>query len=89
MNADYTGLHPSSLMRELACGYEPKSIIDSKAILELIRLKADIGRLGGLFKHALNQQNGQYAKDTLRLMKQIEKLKNEIAAVVQKLDAKI
>ena len=46
-NAGNTGLSPAGLMRTLAVGHQPISVIDSKHIIKLIRLHADLGRNGG------------------------------------------
>ena len=44
------GLPVAGLIRRLALGYEPESIVDSRTLLELIRLRSDLGRLGGVMK---------------------------------------
>ena len=43
-------LSMSSYLRNLGLGYVPKSILDSKLVLELVKINADLGRLGGLLK---------------------------------------
>jgi hypothetical protein len=40
----------SMYVGRLATGYEPKSKVDGRAFLELVKLRADLGRLGGLLK---------------------------------------
>ena len=54
-NARNTGLSPAGLMRTLAVGHEPISVIDSSHILKLIRLNGDLGRVGGLLKLWLSE----------------------------------
>lgn len=44
------GLPVSALLRRLALGYQPPSLTDINMELELIRLRGDFGRLGGLLK---------------------------------------
>lgn len=57
--AQATGLPVAVLIRRLALGYEPESIVDSRTVLELIRLRADLGRIGGLMKLWLVDQPGR------------------------------
>lgn len=40
----------SNYVGRVAVGYEPKSKVDGGAYLELLRARADLGRLGGLLK---------------------------------------
>lgn len=48
--AKNVGLTKSEYLRNLGMNYPLKSIIDQQALSELIKTKADLGRLGGLFK---------------------------------------
>lgn len=48
--AENCGLPVSALLRRLALGYQPPSLTDINMELELIRLRGDFGRLGGLLK---------------------------------------
>lgn len=38
-------------LRQLSAGYQPVSTLDQQAISELAKLRADLGRLGGLLKN--------------------------------------
>jgi hypothetical protein len=49
----------SSFLRALGLGYEPHSIIDEKAVLELSRINADQSRLGNILKVLLTNDRGQ------------------------------
>lgn len=49
-NASAANLKPSSFLRLIGCGYEVKSKLDKNAILELAKINGDQGRLGGLLK---------------------------------------
>ena len=53
--AKATGYTASEYMRRVACGYPLQSMMDQLAVNELIQTKADIGRLGGLFKKWLRE----------------------------------
>lgn len=58
--AKMTGLTNSAYMRNLAMNYPLKSVVDQLALSELIKAKADLGRLGGLFKLWLEGENGTW-----------------------------
>lgn len=49
-NAKATGLTVAGYLRNVGLGYQPKSILDHKAIADLAKVNADLGRLGGLLK---------------------------------------
>lgn len=49
----------SALLRKLALGYEPPSMIDLDTLSTLTRLRGDLGRLGGLLKLWLVDAPGQ------------------------------
>lgn len=44
------GLSQSAYLRELGLGYSPSPVYDLEAIEKLMKLNADQGRLGGLIK---------------------------------------
>ena len=43
-----TGLSVSAYLRNLGLGFQPHSTLDQEAILSLLKVNADQGRLGGL-----------------------------------------
>lgn len=49
-NADATGQSLSSFLRNIGMGIEPKSTLDQQHTLQLLKASADLGRLGGLLK---------------------------------------
>lgn len=49
-NAAKAGLTTAVYLRRLALGYELHSVIDKQYIIELSKINADLGRLGGLLK---------------------------------------
>jgi hypothetical protein len=49
-NARATGRSVSSYLRAVGIGYQPKSVLDHKSIADLVKVNADLGRLGGLLK---------------------------------------
>ena len=52
-----TGLSVSAYLRNLGLGFQPHSTLDQQAILALLKVNADQGRLGGLFKLWLSGQS--------------------------------
>ena len=51
--ANNTGVSPAVYLRSLGMNYPLKSMVDQLAVDELIKTRADLGRLGGLLKFAL------------------------------------
>ena len=49
----------SALLRDLVLGIEPKSTLDQQAVLDLLKVNADLGRLGGLLKHWLQAKGAK------------------------------
>ena len=49
-NAEASGLSVTSFIRKVAMGYQVESIVDIEQVVELSRVNADLGRLGGLLK---------------------------------------
>lgn len=77
----------AALLRDLALGVEPKSTIDQQAVLSLIQVAADQGRLGGLLKHWLQAKGAdkRTAVDIQALLRDIEHTQAELKAKVQAL----
>ena len=57
-NAKGCNQSASSFLRNLGMGYTPKSMIDHKAVGDLMQLNGDLGRLGGLLKMLLSNEEG-------------------------------
>jgi len=55
-----TGLSSSAYLRNLGLNYPIKSVVDQRALSELVKCRADLGRLGGLFKLWLESENGRW-----------------------------
>lgn len=49
-NAEASGLSVASFIRKVAMGYQVESMVDIEQVVELSRVNADLGRLGGLPK---------------------------------------
>ena len=57
-----TGLSVSAYLRNLGLGFQPHSTLDQEAILALLKVNGDQGRLGGLFKLWLYGQSASSAE---------------------------
>ncbi len=79
----YAGLSISTFARSVCLGAKVESREDSKAIRELLKINADLGRLGGLLKLGI-VECGQ-AQDFRPLLKEIEKRQFELQRAIQKL----
>ena len=82
-----TGRSLSSLLRDLALGFEPKAILDLQAVQALVKVNADQGRLGGLLKLWLTERPGEGAQTTevRRLLHEIEGAQTELRRLIQRL----
>lgn len=55
-NASRAGLSVSAYIKTICLGHEVRNLDGQNAILELAKISADLGRLGGLFKLALSEK---------------------------------
>ncbi|MEW5833305.1 MAG: DNA transfer protein [Campylobacterota bacterium] len=79
------GLSAPEFMRSVSMNYPIRSVIDEKAVADLLKTNADLGRLGGLLKMWLTRNGGD--KDDFsakRSYKDIDELVDEIE-VAQKI----
>jgi len=76
--AKNTGLSSSAYLRNLGMNYPIKSIVDQRALSELVKCKADLGRLGGLFKLWLESENGTWGDLGDRRYEDISDLVDEL-----------
>jgi hypothetical protein len=88
--AQATGLTLSAYLRTVGLRVRPRSMLDQYAILDLLRVAADQGRLGGLLKLWLSAKEGQGApaSDVRHLLRQIENLQLELRGMVRELRRK-
>jgi hypothetical protein len=87
MRAAATGLSVSAYLRNLGLGYQPPSILDQKAILALLKVNADQGRLGGLFKLWLSGQRRPSAEklEIRKLLAAVEECQRKLKALIERL----
>ena len=82
-----TGLSVSAYLRNLGLGFQPPSTLDQEAILALLKVNADQGRLGGLFKLWLSRQSAAVAETTeiRKLLVDIEECQLKLKALIGQL----
>jgi hypothetical protein len=82
-----TGLSVSAYLRNLGLGFQPHSTLDQKAILALLKVNGDQGRLGGLFKVWLLGQSAPSteAVEIRTLLTAIEDCQLQLKALIQHL----
>jgi hypothetical protein len=93
--AKMAGLSISYYMREVCLGGQVKSFEHEEFKLELIKTRADLGRLGGLFKAALADPEKIFERaesdafriktDFRSLLREIEKRQEELRRLVAKI----
>lgn len=74
-NARRLGISTAAYLRTLGMGYEPKGVVDGDKIDELMRINGDLGRLGGLLKLWLtnDERTARFGDATIRaLLSKIE-----------------
>lgn len=86
-NANKYSLSTSAFLRKLGMNIEVNSVVDQKAILDLVKLNGDLGRLGGLLKLWLtNDERTQgFSKNTINeLLNKIKTIQDELYEKVTK-----
>jgi hypothetical protein len=85
--ANAAGLSVSAYLRAAALGRRIESALDQRAILDLLKLNGDQGRLGGLLKLWLSTRAGEGAgaTDVRRVLHQIETLQIKLRALIDSL----
>lgn len=91
-NAANVSLTVAEYLRRLSLGYEVKSTLDSEYVLQLVKVNADQGRLGGLLKLWLTDDpklakcGSTWTPGVVRaLLKRIEANQDEMLRLVQAL----
>jgi hypothetical protein len=86
------GVSTASFVRAVALGEKLKVVADQRAVLELIRLRADMGRLGGLLKLWLTneerfdkERSELSVADVRDVLHRIEATEEQIREVVERL----
>ncbi len=73
----------SRYIKAVVLGHNPPSIFDKEVIIKLCHLHAHLGKVGGLFKHAIAQEKAGeefnvYVSEILKTKNEIEDLISDI-----------
>ena len=84
-----TGLSVSAYLRNLGLGFQPHSTLDQEAVLALLKVNADQGRLGGLFKLWLSGQSAPSAEslEIRQLLAAVEEGQLKLKALIERLSS--
>lgn len=79
------GLSVAEYLRCVGMGYHVSGIVDYKYVRELARINGDLGRLGGLLKLWLtnDERTKQFGESTIKgVLSRIESTQNEMSKVM-------
>jgi hypothetical protein len=85
-NANAAGLSLSTYLLNVGIGYQIRGIVDHKQVEELARINGDLGRLGGLLKLWLtdDERTAQFGKATIRaVLSRIEARQDQMVEVMK------
>ena len=86
-NANAAGLSLSTYLLNVGIGYQIRGIVDHKQVEELARINGDLGRLGGLLKLWLtdDERTAQFGKATIRaVLSRIEATQNQMIELMKR-----
>lgn len=86
--AERHGLTVSAYARRVCLGQPPPARDHHQGVRELSRINADLGRLGGLFKLWLGNENrpaSELTSQVRRLLREIELRQRELRAAVERI----
>lgn len=73
-----TGLPISTFLRSAGLGLRPKTRLDGKVAMELLKVNGDLGRLGGLLKLLISEKTNVEVSDIRALLEKIDNTMDEI-----------
>jgi len=78
------GLSVSAYMRAAGLNHPVRSVLDLKAVADLVRVNGDLGRVAGLLKLWLAEKRGQGSRpvDVEALMKDLRALQTEMRQIM-------
>jgi hypothetical protein len=86
-NANAAGLSLSRYLLNVGIGYQIRGIVDHKQVEELARINGDLGRLGGLLKLWLtdDERAAQFGKATIRaVLSRIEATQDQMIELMKR-----
>ena len=86
-SAALTRLSVSAYLRRVGLAYEPKTALDHERVRDLIRVRGDIGRVGGLLKLWLTERPGDGAgvDDVRAVLNDLDQIADELREKVRQL----
>jgi hypothetical protein len=92
LNARAVGLSTSTYLRNVGIGTQVRGVMDQHAVIELAKINGDLGRLGGLLKMWLSNDErlAIFKKDQVETsikeaLENIQKLQAEMLSAAKKL----
>jgi len=85
-NAKAAGKPVAVFLRLIGQGYEARSIVDNRRLEELMRINGDLGRLGGLLKLWLtnDERTAEFGEATIRaVLSKIEATQDQMQNVMR------
>jgi hypothetical protein len=85
--AQRAGMSVARFLREVGQGYRIGGVVDCEQVRELARINGDLGRLGGLLKLWLtnDERTAQFGEATLRaVLSRIEATQDQMGQVMMK-----
>ena len=84
--AKQTGFSVSEYIRRMITGHRIESRLDQQAFLDALKVNADLGRLGGVFKHYLAQGFKNVPPGEIRkVLHDIEDRQRQLKPVISKI----
>lgn len=81
------GLSVSEYARRIITGYHVNSHLDQEAFLAALKVNADLGRLGGLFKYYISQEFYQvHPEEVRKLLREVEALQKQLRPIIKKIN---
>jgi len=84
-NAKQAGLSQSTYIKRICLGQPTPSLEKQHTRRDLLRINADLGRLGGLFKLCLSEKQGPLValhQEVRRILREIEMRQLELTAAI-------
>jgi len=79
----------SHYLRALGLAFPIQSTVDQRAVLDLLKINADLGRLGGLIKMWLTSNESFLSQSGLAMQRKLEGTLNQIQALQKQMSDRI
>jgi hypothetical protein len=82
-NAAQSGLTVATFLRNIGIGYEVRGIVDNQQVLKMLAINGDLGRLGGLIKLWLTNDERVAMVGTTTLLKVLARIETNQQALYE------